>query len=124
MVFILVFKTICIRLLSACAIERFSESLDFNSKCVSLNKQPCKGRPTTVNIGSHKTVFYPLTFSVNKCDGSCNTVDDLYNRVCIPNKVKAFNLISGVNETRFIVQHESCECKCGLNKSACNAKQK
>ena len=32
--------------------------------------------------------------------------------------------MSGVNETRFSVQHESCECKCGLNESVCNSKQK
>ena len=38
--------------------------------------------------------------------------------------VKVFELIPGVNETRFLVQHESCECKCGLNKSVGNAKQK
>ena len=24
--------------------------------------------------------------------------------------------MSGVNERRFLVQHESCECKCGLKK--------
>ena len=29
--------------------------------------------------------------------------------------VKVFNLVSRANETRFLVQHESCECKCGLN---------
>ena len=28
----------------------------------------------------------------------------------------------GVNKTRFLVQHESCEGKCGLNKSVCNSK--
>ena len=32
--------------------------------------------------------------------------------------------MSGVNETRFFVQHEMCECKCGLNASVCNSKQK
>ena len=25
--------------------------------------------------------------------------------------LKLFNLMSGVNETRFLVQHGSCECK-------------
>ena len=30
----------------------------------------------------------------------------------------------GVNETKFLVQHESCERKCGLNESGCNSKQK
>ena len=32
--------------------------------------------------------------------------------------------MSGVNKTRFLVQHESCECKCGLNESVCNSKKK
>ena len=30
----------------------------------------------------------------------------------------------GVNKTRFIVEHESCECRCGLNEGVCNLKQK
>ena len=28
------------------------------------------------------------------------------------------------NESRFLVHHESFECKCGLNESVCNSKQK
>ena len=27
--------------------------------------------------------------------------------------------MSGVNEIRFLLQHESCECKCGLNEGVC-----
>ena len=38
--------------------------------------------------------------------------------------VKVFNLMSKVNETRFLVQHESCECKYRLNESVCNWKEK
>ena len=53
-----------------------------------------------------------------------SAIDDLYARVNVPNKVKymnvkVVNLISGVNETRFLVQHESCYCKSRLNKSVC-----
>ena len=32
--------------------------------------------------------------------------------------------MSNVNETRFLGQNESCECKCRLNESACNSRQK
>ena len=32
--------------------------------------------------------------------------------------------MSGVNETKFLVHHESCDCKCGSNKSVWNSKQK
>ena len=37
--------------------------------------------------------------------------------------LNVFNLISEVNQTKFLVQHELCECKCGLNESVCNTKQ-
>ena len=34
--------------------------------------------------------------------------------------IKKIDLVSSINEKRFSVQHESCECKYGLNESACN----
>ena len=37
---------------------------------------------------------------------------------------KVFNLMAGVNETTFLVQHESFECKCRLKESLCNSSQK
>ena len=38
--------------------------------------------------------------------------------------IKVFNLMSGVNVKRFLVQYESCECKCRLNESLCNSQKK
>ena len=91
------------------------------TKCLTFNNQPCKARPTLVNINSNETLFYPFIVSVNKCGGRCNTINDPHTRVCVPNKVKnmgvkVLNLTSGVNETRLLAQHESCECKGGLMK--------
>ena len=106
-----------IGLLSVCTIS-FGESLVSNSKgpisCVSLNNHPRTAGSTLVNINSEETFFYPFTASVNKCGGSCNTIDDPYARFCVPNKVKnmnveLFNLMSGVDETKFLVQYELCE---------------
>ena len=37
---------------------------------------------------------------------------------------KSLYLISGVNETRYLVQHELCYCKYGLNETAWNSLQK
>ena len=70
-------------------------------------------------------LFYPFTVAVNKCGGNSNTIDDPYARVGFPKKikninVKLFNLLSGVNDTRFLVQHELCECKSELNESLWN----
>ena len=38
--------------------------------------------------------------------------------------VKVFDLLSVINEGRPLVQHMSCECKCGLNERLCNLKQR
>ena len=47
--------------------------------------------------------------------------------MCVPDKVKnmnvkVFNLMSGVNETIFLVQRELCEWKCRLNENVYNSK--
>ena len=75
-------KQMFIRLLSAFKIESFSKSMAFYwkgpIKYASQNSQQCKDRPTIVNINSNETFFYQLTVSVNKCGGTCNTIDDPY----------------------------------------------
>ena len=35
-----------------------------------------------------------------------------------------FNLISRTNEIRYIECHETCKCKCRLDASVCNNKQR
>ena len=73
-----------------------------------------------------KLLFIHFTVSVDKCGGgSYDTIDDPCAQGGVPNKVRnmnaeVFNLMSGVNETRYLVQHESCFCKRRLNESVCN----
>ena len=38
--------------------------------------------------------------------------------------VKVFNLMSRTNETRHIEWYETCKCKCRLDASVCNNKQR
>ena len=85
-------------------------------KCLTLNNQPCQTRPNPVNINSDETLFYLFTAAVNKCGESYKTINDPHAEVCVPKKVKnmnvkIFDLMSGVNETRCLVQYESCEWK-------------
>ena len=39
-------------------------------------------------------------------------------------KVNVFNIMSRTNETRHIKWHEMCKCKCRLDASVCNNKQR
>ena len=99
-------------------------------KYVSMNNQECRIRPETRNINSNEPLFYPYSIQVNKCIDSCNNINDPYANVLrvldvVKNmNVKAFNLMSKNNETRHIKWHETCKCKCRLDTSVCNKKQR
>ena len=89
-------KKMFVGLLSICTIGSFGKSLASNLKgpiaYVSLNNQSCQTRPTLVNINSDETLFYPFAVSVNKCNGSFNTIDHPYAQGCVRNKVKNANV--------------------------------
>ena len=36
--------------------------------------------------------YYLFTLKLDKCVGSCNTLNDLSNNVCIPNKTEDLNI--------------------------------
>ena len=43
------------------------------------------------------------SFAVHRRVGGCNTLNDLYNKVCVPNKIEdlnlsMFNMITAINE--------------------------
>ena len=82
-----------------------------------------------------KMFFVAITFfsfnplNVNKCSGSCNNITDAYAKLCVPKvvkniNVKVFNLMSWNNQTKHIEWHETCKCKCRLDSSVCNNKQR
>ena len=98
-------------------------------KCVSINNQKCKIRPEIININSNEPSLYPYRIKINKCSGSCNNINDPYAKLGVPDvvksiKVKVFNLMSRTNETRRLEWHETCKCKCRLDASVCNNKQR
>ena len=97
--------------------------------CISMNYQERKVRPEIINVNSVEPVFYPFSIKTSKCSGSCNNINDLYAKMCVPDvvknlNVKVFNLLSRTNETRHIGWHETCKCKCRLDASVCNIKQR
>ena len=106
-----------------------SSSITGALNCVSMNNQKYKVRPKTVDINSNSSMFYPFNIKVNKCIGNCNSINDPYAKVCVPDTVKdlnvrVFNLMSRNNETRHIEWHKTCKCICRLDKIICNSKQR
>ena len=112
------------------AISLFSIFKKKSLECVSAVNQKCTPRPKIldVNEGVDEALFYPYNVLVNKCSGSCNTLDDPMAKLCVPNTVKrinmkVYNFLMRLNATRNVLWHESCKCVCRLNSSVCNSKQ-
>ena len=98
-------------------------------RCISMNNQACKARPEIINVNSNEPLFYPFSIKMNKCNGSCNNVNDPYAKMCVPDAVKnlnakVFNLMWRTNGTRHINWHEMSKCKCILDASVFNNKQR
>ena len=94
-----------------------------------MNNQECKVRPQIINVNGDDPVFFAFSIKISKCSGSCNNVNNPMRKIvcswCCKNwNVKAFNLLSGTNETRRIEKHVTCKCKCRFNCSVCNNKQR
>ena len=106
-----------------------SSSITSALNCISLNNQECKVRPKIVNVSSNNPMFYPFSVEINRCSGNCNSINDPYAKICVPDiaknlNVKVFHLMSRTNETRSIKLHETCKCICRLTKIICNNKQR
>ena len=98
-------------------------------KCISMNNQECKVRPQIVNINIKEPVFFPFSIKISKCSGTCDNINDPYAKLCVRDVVKnvnvrAFNLMSRTNETRYTEWHETCKCTCRLDGSLRNNKQR
>ena len=102
--------------------------LNVNSlECFSANDKKCEVRSEIININTNEPVFYPYSIKIDK--SNCNTINDLYAKICVPDnikntKVKAFNLMSRTNETGYIKWNKTCKCRCRLVASVCNNKQR
>ena len=66
-------------------------------------------QPTLINLHpneySQEFHYYPFAVKLDRCVGSCNTLNDLSNKVCIPNKTEdlnlsVFNMFTGINESK------------------------
>ena len=61
---------------------------------MSLSNQKRLVQPNFVNLYSNEYCqefhYYPFAVKLDRCDGSCNNVNDLSNKVCFLNKTDHF----------------------------------
>ena len=104
-----------------------------HTKCVSLSNQKCMTQPTLINwhTNEYNQEFHNYSFVVklDRCVGSCNTLNDLPNKVCVPNKTEDLSIhvpkmIKRKNESKTLTKDISCECKCKFDGRRCNSNKK
>ena len=78
-----------------------------------LEIKKCEIQPTLLNLHlneySQELHYYPLAVKLNRCVGSCNTLNELSNKVCVSNKTEdlnmdLFNIITRKNENKRIYE--------------------
>ena len=83
---------------------------------MSLTNQKCMTPPTLMNLHpneySQESHYYPFVVKLDRCVGSFNTLNDLFNNVCVPNKTEdlnlsVFNMITEINESKTLTKHIS-----------------
>ena len=91
-----------------------------HTKCISLTNQKCTTQPTITNLHPNEYTqglhYYPFAVNLDRCIESCNALNDLLNKVCVPNKIEGLNLsmfdmITTINESKTLTKHISSECQ-------------
>ena len=78
------------------------------------------------NEYSQESHYEPFSIKLDRCAGSCDTLNDLSNKVCIPNKTEDLNLsvlnmTTGINESKILTKHLSCECEKKFDVKKCKS---
>ena len=59
----------------------FSGSLA--TKYVFLRNESCMVKPRLIDLNLIGLNYYPFMISLDKCNGSCNIVDELSTKICV-----------------------------------------
>ena len=83
-------------------------------------------RSTVIDTNPKELKYYPFMISLNEWTGSSNVLSP---KIYVPKEikdinVKALNMITNKDEAKAMTEHISCDCKCKLNSTTCNSKQK
>ena len=87
-----------------------------HTKCSSLSNEKCMIQPTLINLDpneyNQEFHYYPFVVKLDRCVGSCSSLNNLSNKVCVPNETEylnlsVFNMIIGINQSKTLTKHIS-----------------
>ena len=102
------------------------------TKCFPVVNQKYMTQPILINLHhneySQEFYYYPFLMKLDRCIGRCNALNDLSNKVYVPNKIEElnlslFNVAAGINKLKALIKHILCKCKCRFDGRKCNSSQ-
>ena len=104
-----------------------------HTKRVPLSNQKCEIQPILFNLHLNEWIqsrvslsHYPFSIKLDRCVGSCNTLDDFSNKICIQTKTEdlnliLFNIITRISESKTLTKDISCEVRYTFGRRKCNS---
>ena len=94
--------------------------------CLLLKNQESSVRKVIVD---NDYMTFPFKIGIDRCTGSCNSENNPYYKICLPNSIKnisakSLDLISQRLVFKNISFHKTCKCGCLLDEKVCNNLQK
>ena len=79
----------------------------------SQSNESCLARPTLIDLNLNELHYYPFVVNLDRCSGSCSTLDDLPRRLSVLNRMaevnlNVYNMITKINELKPSPKHISC----------------
>ena len=103
-----------------------------HTNCVLFSHQKCLTQPTLINLHpseySQEFHYYPFEVKLDRCIGSCNSLNDLTNKVFVPNKTEdlnlsVFNMIKDINESKTLTNIYHANVNVDLKEKKYNSDQ-
>ena len=102
-----------------------------HTKCMLLSNQKRMNQATLINLypSEYNQEFHYYSFAVklDRCVGSWNTLNELSNEVCVPNKtdlnLSVFSMITWITKSKTLTKHISCECEGKFDRPKLNLNQ-
>ena len=88
-------------------------------------------QPTLINFHPNEygqsLRFFPFAVNLYSCMVSCNTLNDLFDILCVPGKkedlkLNVFEMVTGVNDSKILTKHTYlCKFECKFGSSKCKS---
>ena len=86
-------------------------------------------QPIFINLHPNEySHLFPLAVKLDRCIASSKTLNNLSNKLCVPNKTEdlnlsVFNMFKGINESKTLINHISYEYRRKFDGRKCNSYQ-